>query len=139
GWVRRGGAGRVLNGRGKASSDISPPRPERSREWLTVSLVECDRWPHGSGSDLINVYLSESRVEEAWRAARRFGAGSGGRGRAEASAALRPREAAELYRPEIEARLVHANTAAYPEVARLLADRQRLSAPAGEAGGFAGD
>jgi len=26
--------------------------------------------PHGSGSDLINVYLSESRVEKAWQAAK---------------------------------------------------------------------
>ena len=103
------------------------------REWAIGAAEELAGRPHGSGSDLINVYLSESRVEEAWRAAKRFGAGSAWRELAEASAALRPREAAELYRPEIEARLVHANTAAYPEVARLLADMQRLSAAAGEA------
>ena len=89
-----------------------------------------------SGSDLIIVHLSESRVEEAWLAAKRFGAGSAWRALAEASAALRPREAAELYRPEIEAQLVHANTAAYPEVARLLADMRQLSAAAGVADGF---
>ena len=97
-------------------------RGEEMRGWAIAAAEELAGRPHGSGSDLINIYLSESRVEEAWRAAKRFGAGSAWRALAEASAALRPREAAELYRPEIEARLVHANTAAYPEVARLLAD-----------------
>jgi hypothetical protein len=111
-------------------------RGEELREWAIAAAEELAARPHGSGSDLINVYLGESRVEEAWRAAKRFGAGSAGRALADASAALRPREAAELYRPEIDARLVHANTAAYPEVARLLADMRQLSAAAGEADGF---
>jgi hypothetical protein len=109
---------------------------EELREWAIAAAEELAGRPHGSGSDLINVYLSESRLEEAWRAAKRFGAGSAWRALAEASAALRPREAAELYRPEIEARLVRANTAAYPEVAQLLADMRRLSVAAGEIDSF---
>lgn len=42
-WLRRAGAGRVLNCRGTIASEISLPRPTRSREWLKVALVECDR------------------------------------------------------------------------------------------------
>lgn len=111
-------------------------RDEELRGWAIAAAEELAGRPHGSGSDLINVYLSENRLEEAWRAAKRFGAGSAWRALAEASAALRPREAAELYRPEIEERLVRANTAAYPEVAQLLADMRRLSVAAGEIDSF---
>jgi hypothetical protein len=48
---------------------------EELREWAIAAAEELAGRPHGSGSDLINVYLSESRLEEAWRAAKRFGAG----------------------------------------------------------------
>jgi hypothetical protein len=40
-WLRRAGAGRVLKTLGEASTKISLPHPSRSREWLTVALVEC--------------------------------------------------------------------------------------------------
>jgi hypothetical protein len=42
-WLRRAGAGRVLNSRGVTASQISLPRPIRSREWLKVALLECER------------------------------------------------------------------------------------------------
>jgi hypothetical protein len=40
---KRTGAGRVLNSRGSAESEIPIPHPPRSREWLHVALVECAR------------------------------------------------------------------------------------------------
>jgi hypothetical protein len=41
-WLRRGGAGHLLRSRGTAT-EISLPQPSRSREWLSVGLVECAR------------------------------------------------------------------------------------------------
>ena len=35
------GAGCVLKARGGVSSEVSFPRPARSREWLKAALVEC--------------------------------------------------------------------------------------------------
>lgn len=42
-WLRRAGAGHLLRSRGESASVISLPRPTRSREWLRVALLECDR------------------------------------------------------------------------------------------------
>lgn len=42
-WLRRAGAGRVLNRLGAAGTEILLPHPVRSREWLKVALVECAR------------------------------------------------------------------------------------------------
>jgi len=41
--LRRAGAGRVLNPRGSTSSETLLPRPARSREWLNVDIIECQR------------------------------------------------------------------------------------------------
>lgn len=37
-WTRS-----VLNSRGRASTQIPLPHPRRSREWLKVALIECER------------------------------------------------------------------------------------------------
>jgi hypothetical protein len=42
-WLRRAGAGRVLKTLGDASAQIRLPQPPRSRAWLNVALIECDR------------------------------------------------------------------------------------------------
>ncbi len=42
-WLRRAGAGRVLNPQGTAASEIPLPSPGRSRERLAAALVECAR------------------------------------------------------------------------------------------------
>jgi hypothetical protein len=42
-WLRRAGAGRVLNSRGTTESAISIPHPKRSRGWLAAAIVECER------------------------------------------------------------------------------------------------
>jgi hypothetical protein len=43
GWLRRAGAGRVLNPRGAVASDVPLPYPARSRGWLEAALLECAR------------------------------------------------------------------------------------------------
>jgi len=40
-WLRRAGAGQLLRSRGETASEISLPRPARSREWLNVALLDC--------------------------------------------------------------------------------------------------
>jgi len=42
-WLRRTGAGWVLNPRGPAATEIQLPYPGGSREWLEAALVECHR------------------------------------------------------------------------------------------------
>ena len=42
-WLRRAGAGHLLRSRGETSSDISLPRPTRSRAWLDLALLECQQ------------------------------------------------------------------------------------------------
>jgi hypothetical protein len=42
-WLRRAGAGRVLNRLGTANGEIALPHSGRSRELLNVALVECAR------------------------------------------------------------------------------------------------
>jgi hypothetical protein len=42
-WLRRAGAGRVLNRLGATEHTISLRHPKRSREWLAVAIVECER------------------------------------------------------------------------------------------------
>jgi hypothetical protein len=74
--------------------------------------------------------------EEAWSTAERFGAGSAWKALADASARSRPREAAELYRTQIDAKLLHANTRVYPEVARMLVAMRSLSESAGDLNRF---
>jgi hypothetical protein len=42
-WLRRAGAGRVLDSRGIAESEISLRRPTRPHGWLTDALIECEQ------------------------------------------------------------------------------------------------
>jgi len=42
-WLRRAGAGRVLNRLGTPESEIAIPLPRRSCEWLETALIECQR------------------------------------------------------------------------------------------------
>jgi hypothetical protein len=90
----------------------------------------------GSGADLISVYLADGLIDEAWSAAERFGAGGAWKILADASATSRPREAAGLYRPQIDAKLLHAAPGSTPKVARMLVAMRSLSEAAGELNGF---
>jgi hypothetical protein len=80
-WLRRAGAGRVLNPQGTAASDIPLPHPGRSREWLTAALVECARCyqvverrsPVQRHCGECRASLKGSRSREAVRRARRPG------------------------------------------------------------------
>jgi hypothetical protein len=40
-WLRRAGAGRLLNRLGVAENEIPLPHPEHSRAWLNVAILEC--------------------------------------------------------------------------------------------------
>jgi tetratricopeptide (TPR) repeat protein len=107
-------------------------RGAETRHWAVKKAEEQAGQAHGSGADLISIYLADGLLEEAWSAAERFGAGSAWKALADASRTSRPREAAELYRTQIDAKLLHANTRVYPEVARLLVTMRGLSEAAGD-------
>jgi hypothetical protein len=47
--LRQAGADRVLNRTGAAASEIALVHPDRSREWIKVSLLECHNCPSGRG------------------------------------------------------------------------------------------
>jgi uncharacterized Zn finger protein len=111
-------------------------RTEEMRRWAVESAEKQASGPHGSGADLITIYLAEGMLEEAWDVQRRFSAGAAWKALADASAASRPAEAARLYPPQIEVRLVRPNTSVYPEVARLLVDLRRLHEAAGDTTAF---
>jgi len=86
-WLRRAGAGRVLNRLGTLSHQIALPHPGRSREWLEVSLVECARChqvaertsPTQRHCDTCRAALKRTRSREAM-ARRRMGDLAGGSG-----------------------------------------------------------
>ena len=105
-------------------------RGEEMRRWAVERAEEQAGQAHGSGADLISIYLAEGLLEEAWSTAERFGAGSARKALADASARSRPREAAELYRTQVDAKLLHANTRVYAAVARMLVAMRSLSPPA---------
>ena len=109
---------------------------KEQRQWAVETAEELAGGPYGSGADLISIYLTEGLVEQAWSVADRFGAGSAWKVLADASATSRPREAAWLYRPQIDAKLVNADTRIYPEVARMLADMRSLAEAAGDLSSF---
>ena len=109
---------------------------KEQRQWAVETAEELAGRPYGSGADLISIYLTEGLVEQAWSAADRFGAGSAWKVLADVSATSRPREAAWLYRPQIDAKLVNADTRIYPEVARMLVDMRSLSEAAGDLSSF---
>jgi len=84
------------------------------RRWAVETAEEEAGRVHGSGADLISVYLADGLIDEAWSAAERFGAGSAWKILADASATSRPREAAGPYRPQIDAKLLHAAPGSTP-------------------------
>jgi tetratricopeptide (TPR) repeat protein len=112
-------------------ADTRPQGKEMRRRAVERAEEQAGR-AQGSGADLISIYLADGLLEEAWSAAERFGAGSAWKALADASARSRPREAAELYRAQIGAKLLHTNTRIYPEVARMLIAMRSLSEATGD-------
>ena len=111
-------------------------RGEAMRRWAVKRAEEQAGQAHGSGADLISIYLADGLLDEAWSTAERFDAGSAWKALADASARSRPREAAELYRTQIDAKLLHANTRVYAAVARMLVAMRSLSESAGDLNRF---
>jgi hypothetical protein len=99
---------------------------DAQRDWAMGQLETAAQQPFGSGASLIEIHLAEERFDEAWHAADRFGAGNAWRQLAAASVTRRPVSAAGLYRPKVEALLVHADTRNYREIATLLSDMRDL-------------
>lgn len=95
---------------------------QRAQEWATR---------HGRGDLPILIALAESDLDRAWDAADRWGAGNVWRELAEAGAALRPRQAADLYRPWLEGQLSTADTSRYRPIAQVLVRMRALYATAG--------
>jgi hypothetical protein len=85
------------------------------RRWAVETAEEQAGRVHGSGADLISVYLADGLIDEAWSAAERFGARSAWKTLADASATSRPREAAGLYRPEDRRQASPRRTRVYPQ------------------------
>lgn len=91
------------------------------RAWAVAEAERLAQQPYVAGSALIQIQLSEGRLDEAWATATRFGPGPAWEELAVASATERPVAAAELYRSAVEQLLVHADTSRYaPAAARLV-------------------
>lgn len=101
------------------------------RAWA-LERAEQHTGGHRQGALLVELALVDGDLDRAWVAADQHGAGQMWGALAKASAQSRPRQAADLYRPELGRRLVHADTKAYPEIARILSTMRALYVAAGE-------
>jgi hypothetical protein len=106
------------------------------RAWGIGEAERLAARPYGSGAHLVEIALSEDRLDDAWSAAKRFGAGHSWEALVKASQNERPAEAARLYVPKIEELLQHADTRRYAPAASMLATMRKLLVAAGEEGEF---
>lgn len=102
------------------------------RLWAAAEAERLAQQPYVAGAALVQIQLSEGRLDDAWRTAERFGPGHAWEELATASADERPAAAAALYRPVVEALLVHADTSKYGAAADRLAAMRGLYATAGQ-------
>lgn len=107
-------------------------REEQERRRAVEQLEAAAAAPFGSGAALVQIYLSEDRLDEAWRVADRLGAGQAWQQLATASASSRPAAAAQLFRPQIEELLSQPNTRVYAAIAGLLRQMRDLERMAGQ-------
>ena len=85
-------------------------RWDEERAWALARAREQAAQPYVEGAALIEILLGEGDLDEAWRVAREFGAGSMWEALAVASAETRPLDAAGQYRPSVEADLTYPDT-----------------------------
>ncbi len=110
---------------------------DEQRVW---GLAEAERLadrPYQSGAHLIEIALAEDRLDDAWTAAYRFGAGHAWEALVKASERTRPVDAARLYVPKIEELLRFPDTRKYVPAASMMASMKKLYATAGAAEEFA--
>lgn len=105
-------------------------REDEERGWALDTARALARQPYGTGAPLIEIALAEGDLGAAGEAERQFGAGAMWERLIDASRETRPREAAYLYRPQIEADLEPANTRVYPKIAKNLVKVRALYAKA---------
>jgi uncharacterized Zn finger protein len=105
-------------------------RREAERSWALEKALELASRPYGDGALLVDIALADGDLETAWSAARELGAGHKWRALADASKDYAPREAAALYRADVEKDLQYADTSKYADIARRLAAMQDLFARA---------
>lgn len=106
------------------------------RRWAIETAEGLAGKTYGSGADLILIALADEDLDLAWSYADRFGAGHAWKALALASAKEQPLAAAALYKPQVEERLLHANTKVYPEVATLLSTMRDLYRAGGDEATF---
>ncbi|SRX80122.1 SWIM zinc finger family protein [Mycolicibacterium parafortuitum] len=112
-------------------------RGDTEREWAFdhARQLAADR-PDG-GAVLVQLFLSEGELDAAWDAADRYGPGWAWKELADRGAEARPVAAADLYRPQLEEDLRHANTRLYPGIAATLATMAELYERGGRSDDFA--
>ena len=98
-------------------------------------LAATDRYAFGTV--LVQLYLSEGAIDDAWEAADRYGPGSAWKELADRGAAARPIAAADLYRPGLENDLRYPNSPIYPDIAERLATMAKLYEKGGRSVEFA--
>jgi hypothetical protein len=106
------------------------------RAWGIGEAERLAAQPYGSGACLVEIALAEDRLDDAWSAAKRFGAGHAWEALVKASEKLRPADAARLYVPKIEELLKIADTRQYAPAASMLAAMRKLLVTAGEESEF---
>lgn len=112
-------------------------RWDEERAWALARAREQAGQPYVEGAALIEILLGEGDLEEAWRVAKEYGAGTMWEPLAAASAETHPLDAASLYRPRVEEALTYADTQRYPVIAERLAVMRDLHERGGAAEEFA--
>jgi len=113
-------------------------RGDEERAWALDAARELAAARFGSGPALIEIALHEKDLDAAWAAAKEFGPGYNWQPLADMSAATRPREAADLYKPGLVEDLRYPDTKKYAGIASRLARMHELYDAAGDADEFAG-
>lgn len=112
-------------------------RADTERTWALNHARDLASDPHTGGAVLIELLLSEGAADAAWQAADRYGPGRVWQELATQGASARPVEAADLYRPQLEADLQRPNTRLYPGIAATLATMAKLYEQGGRTDDFA--
>ncbi len=110
---------------------------DAERSWALAKGLELAARPYGDGALLVEIALSDGDLETAWSAARDLGPGRQWRALADASRDYAPRDAAELYRMDIEKDLEYADTQKYASIAERVAAMRELYQLAGAEADFA--
>ena len=117
------------------AAPLGREQEERARALATAH--ELAERPFGNGAALIEIALGEQDLDAAWAAAERHGPGHLWQPLSDASAATRPRAAADLYWPGIEEDLRFTESKKYAGIADRLVRMRDLYAAAGDDADFA--